>query len=78
MKKVTLKFIKSMVAQQAAVDVTHHGCKEYDELKRKEGWFDGLMFSTGVYGITGYVFMGHNTGTLYAITARTSAIYIYC
>ena len=77
MEKVSLKFIKSMVSQGCATDVTHHGCDEHDALAKIEGWFEGIAYSTGIYGITGYLFKGHNTGALYAITARTSAIYIY-
>jgi hypothetical protein len=30
-----------------------------------------------VYGLNGGLLKGHNSGTLYAITARTTALFIY-
>lgn len=77
MMKTTNKDIRNMTKYGKAVDVTYYGVDEYRELKEKEGYFEEIAYSIGSYGCTGRVLQGKNTGTLYAVTSRTSAIYIF-
>ena len=42
-----------------------------------EGWLDTVAYSTGLYGRSGTLYRGHNTGKMYVITSRTSAIYLF-
>ena len=44
---------------------------------REEGWLDTVAYSTGLYGRSGTLYRGHNTGKMYVITSRTSAIYLF-
>lgn len=77
MTKYTQKQLRSLVRSGVAVDATHHSCKDYDEVRRREGWLEKIGYAVGVYGCSGLLFRGHNTGALYAITHRTQAIFIY-
>ena len=47
------------------------------ELEAREGWLEKVGYSSGGYGLNGGLLKGHNSGTLYAITARTTALFIY-
>ena len=42
-----------------------------------EGYYTQIGYSAGVYGCNGMLLQGHKTGKLYAITARTSAIFVF-
>nr|DAG25037.1 MAG TPA: hypothetical protein [Caudoviricetes sp.] len=71
MKKYTQKFIKSLVKNGYAVDVTN-------SLSRKdipEGYFK-VGYSKGVNGINGLIMKGIS-GNLYAVTKRNTAIHIF-
>jgi len=77
MRKYTQRDLKALVRTGAAVDITNHGTAEYKALLEKEKDFERIGYSTGTYGINGGLIQGRETGTLYAITARTSAVLIY-
>lgn len=77
MERMTQKAIKGFINSGLAVDITHHGTEEYSELLAKEKCFSSIGYSAGVYGLNGLLLKGYSTGTLYAITARTLAIFIY-
>lgn len=77
MRKYTQKELKTLVRTGAAVDITNHGTAEYRALIEKEKYLDKLGYSSGVYGINGGLLQGQETGTLYAITARSTAAFIY-
>lgn len=77
MRKYTQKELKTLVRTGAAVDITNHGTAEYRALIEKEKYLDKLGYSSGVYGINGGLLQGQETGTLYAITARSTATFIY-
>lgn len=71
MKKYTQKFIKSLVKNGYAVDVTN-------SLSRKdipEGYFK-VGYSKGIHGINGLILKGIS-GNLYAITKGNTAIQIF-
>lgn len=72
MTKYTQRQLKELVKTGAAVDVTNAGERgAIPENYRQIG------YSRGVYGCNGMLLQGRDTGTLYAVTARTTAIYIF-
>ena len=75
--KTTLRDIKELVKYEKAVDVTNFNMDDYKTLKESEGYFTEIAHSIGTYGVTGRVVQGSYTGTLYAVTRRTSAIYLF-
>jgi len=77
MRKYTQKELKNLVRTGAAVDITNHGTAEYKALINKEKDLEKLGYSSGIYGINGGLLQGQETGTLYAITARSTAAFIY-
>lgn len=77
MRKYTQKELKTLIRTGAAVDITNHGTAEYKALIENEKDLDKLGYSSGIYGINGGLLQGQKTGTLYAITARSTAVFIY-
>lgn len=77
MKRITRKEIRRMIKEGEAVNLTFAKDKEYNDLVEKEGFWTQIYYSLGVYGRTGCVLKGGNTGTLYAIGDRTSALWLF-
>ena len=77
MKKYTQKQLKNMVAEGSAVDITHGTNETRSELEKIEGYYTQIGYSAGVYGCNGMLFKGNKTGTLYAITSRSTAIFVF-
>lgn len=73
--KTTLKDIRSYVTTNAATDLTKKNFSEIDEIRDAECGFETVAYSTGIYGVTGVLVKGNTTGKLYAVTARTSALF---
>lgn len=73
--KTTLKDIRSYVTANAAEDLTKKNFSEIDDIRVSECGFDTIAYSTGIYGVTGVLVKGNTTGKLYAVTARTSALF---
>ncbi len=72
MEKYTQKQLRNLVATGAAIDVTNaRDNKVISEPYRQIG------YSAGVYGCNGQLYKGITTGKLYAITSRTTAIYLF-
>lgn len=72
MKKYTQKELKYYVSMGLAVDITTaHTPDAIPERFKKVG------YSHGVNGCNGLLLHGIETGTLYAITGRTTAIFIF-
>ena len=65
--KTTLKEIRRYVTTNTAEDLTRKGFAECG--------FETIAYSTGLYGCTGVLVKGNTTGKLYAVTARTSALF---
>ena len=71
MEKMTQKELKRLVKVGAAKDITYSSRRrDIPEVYRQVG------YSSGVYGCNGMLFRG-DSGKLYAICARTSAIWIF-
>lgn len=71
MTKYTRKQLKQMVKDGVAIDVTHASAvTDIQEGYRQIG------YAEGIYGCSGKLLMG-DSGQLYAITDRTTAIYLF-
>lgn len=71
MEKMTQKELKRLVKVGAAKDITESSSRAaIPEDYRQVG------YSSGVYGCNGMLLRG-DSGQLYAVCARTSAIYIF-
>lgn len=73
--KITLKDIRRYVTTNAAEDLTKKSFSEIDAIRLAECGFECIAYSTGIYGVTGVLVKGNTTGKLYAVTARTSALF---
>lgn len=71
MEHYTQKQLKNLVKTGAAVDITN----AHDRGAIPCG-YSQIGYSCGVYGCNGMLLKGDN-GKLYAVTARTTAIYIF-
>lgn len=72
MKKVTKKFIRSLVNEKDVCDITSFKFKEIQNLLKLN--LEKVYYSTGIYGISGGVVRDKNN-KLYVITARSSALF---
>lgn len=75
--KTTLKDIKAMANRCDVEDITYIKFEDAKALREHEGYLSEVAYSVGVYGVTGKVLQGHNTGNLYAITSRTAVIFMF-
>ena len=70
-KKISLKTIKQLVKEGAATDI------EKMTKRPKKSELDLLGISHGTAGMNGALFRHTKTNKLYAITARSSALFEY-
>ena len=76
-KTYTKKQIKNLVALGLAVDLTQCHLKARDKVIETEKYLELIGIAKGIYGINAKLLRGATSGNLYAITDRTSAIYIF-
>ena len=74
MRKYTQREIKNLVAAGIAEDITRRSFSEIQQL-RTAASLEKVGYSSGTYGINGGVLKNQTSGKLYAITARTSALF---
>ena len=72
MEKYTNKQLKSLVSSGAAIDVT--GASKQSEIPEH---YTQIGYASGIYGCNGMLLRGYTSGKLYAVTSRTTAIYIF-
>ena len=72
MKKYTQKELRNMVNLGLAKDVTK--AQSRDEIPES---YTQIGYSCGVYGCNGMLLKGYESGKLYAVTSRTSAVFIF-
>lgn len=77
MEKYTQRQLKDLVKTGAAQDITHGNDITRQEIEKVEGYLSQTGYAVGVDGCAGMLFIGHNSGKLYAITSRTPAIYLF-
>ena len=73
MRKFKLSEIKAIARDKYTVDITNASSR--DAIQER---YEQVGYSTGVYGLNGALFQGKETGTMYAITARSTALFIFC
>ena len=73
MRKFKLSEIKSIARWKYAVDITNASSR--DAIPED---YEQVGYSAGVYGLNGALLQGKETGTMYAITARSTALFIFC
>ena len=78
MERTTQKELRRLVRTGAAIDATAYGLEEYKRVSATEGGFDSVAYSAGMYGVNGALARGRASGTLYAVTARTTAAMLFC
>ena len=71
MEKYTINQLKSLVNSGAAIDVTH--AKTKSDIPES---YSQIGYAAGLYGCNGMLLKGES-GQLYAVTSRTTAIYIF-
>lgn len=71
MIKTTQRELKNMVKSGRAIDVTNAGKRSAIPES-----YTQIGYSSGVYGCNGMLLQGES-GQLYAVTQRTTAIYIF-
>ena len=72
MEKYTIKQLKSLVNSSAAIDVTYSSKKS--DIPEN---YTQIGYASGLYGCNGMLLRGCTSGKLYAVTGRTTAIYIF-
>lgn len=72
-RKMTQKQIKDYVRDDAAIDITNYGFDEMKDFLHSHD-LDKIAVSRGTYGINGGLLQDRDTGEMYAITARNSAL----
>lgn len=77
MEKYTQKQLKELVKNGIAKDITNAGCEDYEKIRDIEGNLITIGYSHGIYGTNGLLIKGYKTKTLYAITARSTALFIF-
>jgi hypothetical protein len=73
--KVNQKYLKELVKEGKAVDITTMSHEDIQELKNQENGLDKLEVTTGVYGMNGMLLLGRKTGKQYVITARATSLF---
>ena len=72
-RMMTQKQIKDYVRDGAATDITNYGFSEMKDFLHSHD-LDKIAVSRGTYGINGGLLQDRDTGEMYAITARNSAL----
>lgn len=75
MRKYTQKELKNLVKIGAAQDLTGYSFQQMKEFLHGHK-LDKIGISSGVYGINGGLLQDTENGSLYAITARNSALFM--
>ena len=77
MTKYTQRQVREMVKEGIAEDITYGSNDTRREIEEKEGYYTQVGYSSGTYGCNGMLLKGNKTGKLYAITSRTTAVFVF-
>ena len=75
--EVKQKELRNMAHLPYCEDITYAKHEDYERIMKEEAWLDTVAYSTGIYGRSGTLYRGHNTGKMYVITSRTTAIFMF-
>ena len=74
LRKYTKREIKEYIRDGFATDITELSFSELKEWRNGRN-LEKIGYSSGVYGISGGIIKDRNTGELFAITERTTALF---
>lgn len=77
MTKYTQRQLKEMVKDGLAEDITYGNNDTRRQIEETEGYYTQVGYSSGVYGCNGMLLKGNKTGKLYAVTSRTTAVFVF-
>ena len=77
MTKYTQRQLKEMVKYGLAEDITYGNNDTRRQIEETDGYYTQVGYSSGVYGCNGMLLKGNKTGKLYAITSRTTAVFVF-
>lgn len=77
MTKYTQRQLKALVHDGLAVDITNADNEKRNEIETLEGCYTQIGYASGIYGCNGALLKGNKTGTSYAITSRSTALFIF-
>ena len=77
MVKFTQRQLKDLVRYGYAWDISDADNSDYWSIVNHEGNIKHIGYSCGTYGCNGLLLQGCKTGKLYAITKRTTAIFLF-
>ena len=77
MKKYTQKQLKELVKNNLAVDITNGDNTTRSDILKIEGSYEKIGYSAGIYGVNGLLLEGNATKKLYAITNRSTSIFVF-
>ena len=77
MTKYTQRQLKEMVKDGLAEDITYGNNDTRRQIEETKGYYTQVGYSSGVYGCNGMLLKGNKTGKLYAITSRTTAVFVF-
>ena len=72
MERYTKKQLTNLVKTGAAIDVTY--AKKQSDITEH---YTQIGYVSSIYGCSGMLLKGCDTGKLYVVTSRTNAIYIF-
>ena len=75
MLRTTQKELRALAERYT--DITYANEEDRKQIKEKEGWLEEIAYSVGIYGCNGKAFRGANTGEIYVIKSRSSALYLF-
>ncbi len=75
MNKYTLKHLKQLAHDEAALDITNISDFNLEQLQAYENGFKKIGISKGIYGMNGALLKGYTTGRLFVITSRNSTLF---
>lgn len=74
--KTTAKIIAHTARELGAEDITRADFNRMRAIREAEGGLSTVLYSHGAYGVNAVLLKGNTSGKLYAITARTSALFM--
>lgn len=74
--KVTQKALKELAENFFVEDITRYSQEKIKELEQMETYFYTIAWAESLYGCSGKLLQGKNTGKLYVIHARNSNLFM--
>ena len=74
--KVTQKALKELAKNFFIEDITNYSHEKIKELEQMEAYFHTIAWADSLYGCSGKLLQGKNTGQLYVIHARNSNLFM--